>query len=308
MKKFKSFALFTTAATYLLIFIGGLVRVSGAGLGCPDWPKCFGRWIPPTDISQLPPDMDPNLFNFTLAWIEYINRLAGMTVGLLIAVLAVWAIVKFRDQKNILIPAVLSALLVAFQGWQGSKVVSSGLEPFVITIHMALAFIIVSLVLYVYLQSHLRLKNNQLLLVRQNIKRAVLGLYLISIVQIIIGTQIRSQIEHIQKATPLLETGAVLDLVGFTTPLHVALALGMIVSAIYLRTYFKSTERSIPAHIENLVNAAIILFVLQALVGMVLIWIDLPALGRVIHLWISSMIIGVLLTLFVFLKTKGKNV
>ncbi len=75
MKRFRHLALFATFATYFAIFMGGLVRVSGAGLGCPDWPKCFGRWFPPTSLSQLPPEIDPSLFNLTLAWIEYINRL-----------------------------------------------------------------------------------------------------------------------------------------------------------------------------------------------------------------------------------------
>jgi len=96
MKNFRRFAFAATVATFFVIFAGGLVRVTGAGLGCPDWPTCFGRWFPPTDISQLPPDIDPTQFNFALAWIEYINRLAGVVLGVLIAVTAIWALIKFR--------------------------------------------------------------------------------------------------------------------------------------------------------------------------------------------------------------------
>src|SRR5207247_1836170 len=89
---FQRLALCTTAITYFLILVGGLVRASGAGLGCPDWPRCFGSWIPPASAAQLPPQFDPSLFNPTLMWTEYLNRLLGVTVGFLIlaTVVSAW--------------------------------------------------------------------------------------------------------------------------------------------------------------------------------------------------------------------------
>ena len=84
LTSFQRLALWTTATTYFLILVGGLVRASGAGLGCPDWPRCFGSWIPPASAADLPPQFDPALFNPTLMWTEYLNRLLGVTVGFLI--------------------------------------------------------------------------------------------------------------------------------------------------------------------------------------------------------------------------------
>ena len=154
MKNFRRFALLSTLATYTLIFIGGLVRVSGAGLGCPDGPKCFGRWFPPTSISQLPPDINPSQFNFTLAWIEYFNRLVGVTIGILIFITAVLAIKNYRKVNKILIPSLAALVLVAYQGWQGGQVVESQLKPLFVSIHMVLALIIVSLLIFVTQQSY----------------------------------------------------------------------------------------------------------------------------------------------------------
>jgi heme A synthase len=89
LKSFARLALATTVATYLLILVGALVRASGAGLGCPDWPMCYGRWIPPTSVSQLPAGYDPATFNAILTWTEYTNRLLGVSIGFLIIATAV---------------------------------------------------------------------------------------------------------------------------------------------------------------------------------------------------------------------------
>ena len=88
-------ALTSTILSYLLIFVGGLVRVSGSGLGCPDWPKCFGRWVPPTNIEQIPAHIDSTAFNIVLAWIEYGNRTLGVIVGISILLMTAIAAVSY---------------------------------------------------------------------------------------------------------------------------------------------------------------------------------------------------------------------
>ena len=91
VEKFIRIGLITVTAVYLLILVGGIVRASGSGMGCPDWPTCFGRLVPPTSESQLPPDYHERYigygdttFNVLKTWTEYLNRLLGVSIGILI--------------------------------------------------------------------------------------------------------------------------------------------------------------------------------------------------------------------------------
>src|ERR687887_169782 len=125
LSSFQLLAVCTTASTYLLILAGGLVRASGAGLGCPDWPRCFGFWIPPLSAAELPPQFDPSLFNSTLMWTEYLNRLLGVTVGFLILATVVSAWRHHRREPRILCASVAALLLTGLQGWIGGRVVAN---------------------------------------------------------------------------------------------------------------------------------------------------------------------------------------
>src|SRR3990167_4102077 len=119
LTSFQRLALATTAITYVLILVGGLVRASGAGLGCPDWPRCFGGWGPPMSAADLPPQVDPGLFHPTLMWTEYLNRLLGVTVGFLILATAVSAWRHHRRDPRILWTTIAALLLTGYQSWLG---------------------------------------------------------------------------------------------------------------------------------------------------------------------------------------------
>src|SRR5882672_6482379 len=148
LSSFQRLALWTTAATYFLILVGGLVRASGAGLGCPDWPRCFGSWIPPSSAADLPPQFDPSLFNPTLMWTEYLNRLLGVTVGFLILATVISAWRHHRHEPRILWTTIAAFLLTGFQGWLGGRVVANELAAWIVTAHMIVALVIVQLLLY----------------------------------------------------------------------------------------------------------------------------------------------------------------
>ena len=131
-------ALSTIAATLFLIMVGGIVRAAGAGLGCPDWPKCYGLWIPPMHVSELPPGFDVDSFNAFKTWTEYINRLIGVLVGFFIAANFLTSLRYRKSKPNVTISSLLALILVLFQAWLGGQVVRSGLASGMITLHMLL--------------------------------------------------------------------------------------------------------------------------------------------------------------------------
>ena len=312
MVNFRRFAFMTTIATYILIFIGGLVRVSGAGLGCPDWPKCFGRWIPPVSVNQLPPELDPSTFNFTLAWIEYFNRLVGMTIGILILITAIMAIKYYRHVKSILYPSIAAALLVAYQGWQGSQIVSSRLEPLIVSIHLILALIIVSLLIYATQRAyHIELgdspKSGQF---PGKVGIEVAVLWGAAIVQVVLGTQVRSAVETAQKSHPLSSDSTILGMIGVVSYGHIILGILVIGFAFHIARILLKRSDEISPLMKQSVYGMIFLMIAQLILGFLLIVVGMPELTRVFHLWVASLFVGLLLALYTEVKrtTGGKYV
>lgn len=160
--RFRRISLLTLFAVYLVILAGGIVRASGAGMGCPDWPKCFGQWIPPTEEAQLPANYHDlyaqrgyadTQFNVVKTWTEYGNRLIGASCGLLV-LFTLLAARPFRQSDPAVFNVALAVFLaIGFQGWLGSAVVASHLRPWLITAHMLMAFAIVCLLLYAIARS-----------------------------------------------------------------------------------------------------------------------------------------------------------
>jgi protoheme IX farnesyltransferase len=140
-RSFRTLSIATTAVTLVLIGWGGLVRATGSGDGCPDWPRCFGRWIPRLEYHTL---------------IEYVHRALAVTSGLLALALAIVGIALLvRRRRHGTDPGVPStalwlavalAPLFAVQGALGGWVVLSGLDPTVVTIHFAAAFAVLAII------------------------------------------------------------------------------------------------------------------------------------------------------------------
>ncbi len=304
MKATFRFALLTTILTYMLIFTGGLVRVSGAGLGCPDWPKCFGRWIPPTRIEQLPPNLDPMQFNFTLAWIEYLNRLFGMLVGIMMLITAMLAVKHFRSIHRISISAVVGVLLVAYTGWQGGRVVESELEAGVVSAHAVLAVMIAVIMIYVTQQIYFQLHPGE---GKGGHYPATAGkwfgiVWIISLVQIILGTHVRGTAEAFWTSFPFAQRLEWLSQAGFLEYLHMGLGVLMIALSLISGLKILSGNYDPSPLIRQAVWALLLVMAAQLSFGLVLLVAGMPPLLEVLHLWAAALAAGILLIVYSGLK------
>ena len=210
LKRYRRMAWITIAAVYFLILVGATVRASGSGMGCPDWPTCFGSWVPPTSEAQLPVNYQEiyaelgysdTRFNVVKTWTEYANRLLGVSIGFLIFLTAIYSWSCRAHDTRIFKASVAAFLMVGFQGWLGSKVVSSNLLPGMITIHMLVALAIVCTLLYAVAQARRGIMASQSV---GNIdQRFGKWLYIVlgfTVLQVAMGTQVREMTDFIRES------------------------------------------------------------------------------------------------------------
>lgn len=298
MKGTLRIAILATLSAYVLIFTGGLVRVSGAGLGCPDWPRCFGRWIPPVSADQFPANVDPASFNFTLAWIEYLNRCYAVVVGTLILITALLAIKYFRKAPRIYLPAIGAALLTAYVGWQGGRVVETKLNATLVSAHAVLAIMIATLMLYASQQMYYHLfSRSERGRIYPHDLRYLPGLLAgVVLIQVILGTNMRSTMEAFQMASPLAEGTAWTAQAGILNYLHIALGALMIIPGFYLGLKLLLRSRNASTLVWQVSIGILILLLAQLAFGLFLVETTPPVL-RVLHLWSGALILGLLLML-----------
>lgn len=211
-------------AVALLIFVGAIVRVTGSGLGCPDWPRCWGYLIPPTSVEgielddrtyekirakgerrglpseELTRERILESFNPVHTWIEYVNRLTSLPVGLLTLGTFVMSFWQRSVRPTVFWGAFLCLLIVLLNAWMGARVVFSGLKPGIITLHMALAFLLVVLQVYVAWRGTGRPWAMPVGQGRGVLRALVLGLILLVVVEGVMGSQVREMTDELAKS------------------------------------------------------------------------------------------------------------
>ena len=296
MNTFQKTALATLVATVLLISVGSLVRITGAGLGCPDWPRCWGSWLPPASVEDLDLDYlrekgyDPASFNPVKMWIEYANRLVGVGIGILVFLTFLRSFRYRRSQPVVFYCAGLSFLLVGFQGWLGGQVVRSGLQPGIITLHMALAVMLLCLLLFVTFQSmEKRVRVDLSDQGRTILLRLGFALLAVTTLQLLLGTQVREGIDPFIKDDGGLPRGEWLAQVGLVDHVHrLSSWLVLLAGVLVYRSARRHGREGLLAQTSRFILAGI---VLQILLGITLAYGGLPRPVQVLHLTLATLLI-----------------
>jgi cytochrome c oxidase assembly protein subunit 15 len=323
--QFRKIAKLSLILVYLVIIAGAVVRMTGSGMGCPDWPKCFGYYIPPTNESELKWEQEKvfkkgqiiiqnetlqiaketfttnNTFNATNweaytkhdyaifnpwhTWIEYINRLFGALAGLATLVLAIISIKFWKRKKRIPIISWLVVLGMGFQAWLGATVVYSVLEPAKISVHMLMALVIVAMLLYII---YLANKENKLIgFDKTTLQLSILAIGL-TLVQIIIGTQVRQFVDE------------QIDVFGYQAKsswlkdpillFYIHRSFSIIVVLLNVFIAYRITKLNL-GHIK--IYWVLFLLLVEVFTGIAMNYLNFPFASQPLHLVLATIIFGV---------------
>ena len=318
---FVRFNWITLILIYLVVVAGSFVRVTGSGMGCPDWPKCFGNWVPPTEITSLPSNYrevyllqrqqkvekfcsfltffgmestatkiknDPTVyleesFNANKTWTEYLNRLLGFLAGNVLLVGFFWILFFYRKNKIIYFSA-LNLILIAIEAWFGSIVVATNLVPWTITIHLLLALVIIAIQIYILRLVSPSQKIN--LPMDKLMYSLVLVVFLITFYQMFLGTQVREYIDALTKQGIGREFWT--EKLGLPFYIHRSFSWLVLIMLTFMAW---RNERKGKLWIIRIMY---IILAIELTSGVLLAYANMPGLVQIAHLVFASLLFGLL--------------
>jgi len=323
-KRFRKTAKSALVLIYLVIIAGAVVRMTGSGMGCPDWPKCFGYYIPPTDIAEL--QFKPNhdykkgiviivneelqvatedftsentlnlnnwdaytehdyaIFNPLHTWVEYINRLIGALSGLPILIFTIMSIWLWKDKKRYLLLSIFTVLGMAFQAWLGKTVVDSNLAPYKITIHMVMALVIVAVILYLIYASKTTYKSQKF---DSKFRNIMIVASVLTLIQIVLGTQVR-QFVDVQNTLNGYHNWDIQEFAPMNFYVHRSLSILVLLLNGWL--FMRNRELQLGFNKFKLVMTCI---GLEIVTGIAMFYFDFPFSSQPLHIVIAAILIGI---------------
>ncbi len=297
---FPGLVLLTIITVYLLILAGGIVRGTGSGMGCPDWPRCFGRWIPPTEVSQLPPDYQQIYgaklkgeveFNAVKTWIEYVNRLLGAFAGLLVFALLLSSLTFFTRNRPVFWGSLAAFLLIGANGWLGSRVVATELAQYLITLHLLLAVLVVFALLFVNAQTG---KTSVTTFNGRETDRRLSQILVITLVlsfgQVVMGTQVRDALDIVIKSLGYPQRDSWIASLDWRFYVHRSFSL--VILGLHLFVIYQLNRRLPNSRLKPIVTGLTSVVLAEIATGVVMAYFSVPAIAQPIHLFLAVIMLG----------------
>ena len=278
-RAFRSLTLTTILAIVGLVTLGAVVRVTDSGLGCPDWPLCHGRIIPPLDTATL---------------IEYSHRLVASLVGVLILAVAIFAWRSYRGERWLLFPAIAALLILIVQVILGGITVLSELPPEIVLAHLATAEALVACMVLVYLvarrgppeiriQRHPTGRKDFFPILALISALAVYGLLMIGSYVSVSGAG-----SACGQSWPLCLGRLIPE--GYSPLMHffhrvIALLVGSLIALVVALAWRGRQLRPELLHIAVIAGG---LFLIQAFIGAANVWLGFPLATKVLHLTVAT--------------------
>jgi cytochrome c oxidase assembly protein subunit 15 len=235
-------------------------------------------------------------FNATHTWVEYINRLLGALSGIPILIFTILSFWLWRKNKWLTILSIATVFGMAFQAWLGKTVVDSNLAPFKITIHMVMAMVIVAIILYLIYASKLTYRNQVFDMAFRNVILVALTL---SLVQIVLGTQVRQHIDERVKDIGYIKS---LWMENPTLQFYVHRSFSVVILVINGWLFFRSKKLNLGYVKTYLLMLCILAEIIS---GIAMFYFDFPFLSQPLHLVIALIMFGI--QFYIYLESKRKK-
>jgi cytochrome c oxidase assembly protein subunit 15 len=328
-------------SVFILILLGGIVRSTGSGMGCPDWPKCFDRLVPPTCACELPPDAeirlnakraeklekfatlleqlgmgekaieirkDPSLrihepFSPIKAWIEYINRLYGAVTGLFTLTMLLLSLRFLRSRPVVFWLTLAGFILTFFNAWLGSKVVVTNLLPGLVSIHFILSF---GAVLF-FMAAVMWQQERKDRFIPSPSFPTWASLSVLSLIQISLGALVRERVDMLETAGQLIQQNGWLNMEAMGRLFLVHRGMSLVILAAHAWIWWQCyNNRKRDASFFRWQHLLMLLFILQITTGALNTMFPFPLIARALHILLGSICFGIQLYLSLAALRKTK--
>ena len=323
--RFPAIVKVTLISLYLIFLAGSIVRMTGSGMGCPDWPKCFGYYIPPTSEEQI--TWQPNstyeegiiiiknevlyvaerkvntssvfdetnweeytkheyaTFNKFHTWVEYINRLITVLSGFIFLFLLAGSLKFRKENKWIPILSFIAFFFMLVEAFLGKMVVDSNLKPTIITVHMVIGLLIIGLILRLLFIIR---EEKTVFKYHSLFNKLLIVSIIFSIIQIAMGTQVRQFIDEQVKLFGFENKEYSLMNPSFKFYFHRSFTIAIILvnfGLFYLNQLHKLGYK--------LIKWILVLLFLETITGILMYYAEFPLGTQAVHLLSGALLFGV---------------